>query len=106
MVEKRAGYRRQLGDQLHTFLITPIAVGLVDRSNVCFRAPRRLTRTTDLAAKRPIGLGMIKVAYGPASAAADPPVESPLPFEDGCTGWGATAETRQDSRARVRPGRL
>lgn len=103
MVEKRAGYRRQLGDQLHIFPITPIAVELVDWRNVCFRAPRRLTRTTDMAAKRPIGLGTVKVAYGPASAAADPPVESPLPFEDGCMGWGATPETRQGSRAKVRP---
>lgn len=35
---------------------------------------------------------MAKAAYGPASAAADPQVEGPLPFEAGCMGWGAAAE--------------
>lgn len=39
-----------------------------------------------------VGSGMAKVAYGPASTAADLQVEGPLPFEYGCMSWGAAAE--------------
>ena len=52
-----------------------------------------------------LGPGMAKGAYGPASAAADLQVEGPLPFGDGCMGWGAAAEAQKESRVRVQPGR-